>query len=54
MNKSTKNTLRLISIIIVLVLVLMELNIITAVAVTLNLKFWLMVAAYAVTLITLK
>lgn len=51
MNKSTRNTLRLISVIIVLALVLMQLNIIPDL---LNYKFWFMVAAYALALITLK
>ncbi|MEQ8580554.1 MAG: hypothetical protein RIC30_21405 [Marinoscillum sp.] len=51
MSKSTRNTLRLISVIIVLALVLMELNVIPDL---LNYKFWFMVAAYALALITYR
>ena len=51
MSKSTRNTLRLISVIIVLALVLMELNVIPNL---LNYKFWFMVAAYALALITYR
>ena len=49
MTKGTRNTLRLISVIIVLALVLMELNVIPDL---LNYKFWFMVVAYALTLLT--
>lgn len=51
MNKSTRNTLRLISVILVLALVLMELNIIPDL---LNYKFWFMVVAYALALVTYR
>lgn len=51
MTKATRNVLRLISIILVLALVLMELNIIPDV---LNYKFWFMVLAYALSLITYR
>lgn len=51
MNKSTRNTLRLISVILVLALVLMELNIIPN---FLNYKFWFMVVAYALALVTYR
>jgi hypothetical protein len=51
MNKSTRNTLRLISVILVLGLVLMELNIIPDL---LNYKFWFMVVAYALAMITYR
>lgn len=51
MTKATRNTLRLISIILVLALVLMELNLIPDV---LNYKFWFMVLAYALSLITYR
>ncbi len=51
MSKSTRNTLRLISVIIVLALVLMELNVIPNL---LNYKLWFMVAAYALALITYR
>lgn len=51
MNKSTRNTLRLISVVIVLALVLMQLNLIPDL---LNYKFWFMVVAYALALITFK
>lgn len=43
--------LRLISVIIVLALVLMELNVIPDL---LNYKFWFMVAAYAIALVTYR
>jgi uncharacterized protein YebE (UPF0316 family) len=49
MKGGTKTTLRLISIIIVLTLVLMELNFIPDV---LNYRFWFMVGAYGLALIT--
>lgn len=49
MNKGTRNTLRLISVIIVLGLVLMQLNVIPDL---LNYKFWFMVVAYAMALLT--
>ena len=51
MNKSTRNALRLISVILVLALVLMELGIIPNL---LNYKFWFMVAAYALALVTYR
>ncbi|MFY0605981.1 MAG: hypothetical protein JXR10_04645 [Cyclobacteriaceae bacterium] len=51
MNRSTRNLIRLVSIIIVLALVLMELDVIPNL---LNYKFWFMVAAYALTMITYK
>lgn len=51
MNKSTRNTLRLISVILVLALVFMELNIIPNL---LNYKFWFLVAAYALSMITYR
>lgn len=51
MNKGTRNTLRLISVIIVLALVLMQLNIIPDL---LNYKFWFMVVAYALALLTFR
>lgn len=51
MNKGTRNTLRLISVVIVLALVLMELGVIPNL---LNYKFWFMVAAYGLSLITYK
>lgn len=49
MKGGTKTTLRLISIIIVLALVLMELDIIPNL---LNYKFWFMVGAYGLAMIT--
>lgn len=51
MNRSTRNTLRLVSVLMVLALVLMELNIIPDL---LNYKFWFMVVAYAIALFTFK
>ena len=51
MNNSTRNTLRIVSIILVLGLVLMQLNIIPDL---LNYKFWFMITAYALLLVTLK
>lgn len=51
MTRGTRNTLRLVSIIIVLALVLMELNIIPD---FLNYKFWFMVLAYSLSLITYR
>jgi|GEM_PF-1162996 len=51
MNKSTRNTLRLVSILIVLALVLMELNLIPPIV---NYRFWFMVLAYGLTIITYK
>ena len=49
MSRSTKNVLRLISVIIVLALVLMELDMIPNL---LNYKFWFMVLAYGMSMIT--
>ncbi len=51
MNKSTRNLIRLVSAIIVLALVLMQLNIIPDL---LNYKFWFMIVAYALAIITYK
>lgn len=51
MNKGTRNTLRFISVIIVLALVLMQLNVIPD---FLNYKFWFMVVAYGLALITFR
>lgn len=51
MNKSTRNTLRLVSVVLVLGLVLMELGIIPNM---LNYKFWFLVAAYALAMITYR
>ena len=51
MTKSTRNLLRLVSVILVLALVLMELNVIPDL---LNYKFWFMVVAYALALVTVR
>lgn len=51
MNKSTRSILRFISVILVLGLVLMEINVIPDL---LNYKFWFMVFAYALALITFR
>ncbi len=51
MSKSTRNLLRLISIIIVLSLVLMELGFIPNLF---NYKFWFLIGAYALLLFTLQ
>ena len=51
MTKSTRNILRLISIVLVLALVLMEIDVIPDL---LNYKFWFMVVAYALALITFR
>lgn len=51
MTKSTRNFLRLVSVILVLALVLMQLDIIPDL---LNYKFWFMVVAYAIVLITVR
>lgn len=49
MNKSTKNTLKIVSVIVALLVVLMELGILPNVV---NYHFWVMVAAYGLLLFT--
>lgn len=51
MSKSTKNTLRIVSIVIVIALVFMQLGIIPNLV---NYKFWFMVGAYGLALLTFK
>ncbi|MBV6647633.1 MAG: hypothetical protein KI790_19400 [Cyclobacteriaceae bacterium] len=51
MTRRTRNILRLVSVIIVLALVLMELGVIPQVV---NFKFWFMVVAYALVLVSVK
>lgn len=53
MTKSTRNLLRLISVIIVLVLVLMEFGIIQEFFNSIG-KFWVMVGAYGMLLFTMQ
>ncbi|MEO9476531.1 MAG: hypothetical protein ABJG41_13395 [Cyclobacteriaceae bacterium] len=51
MNKSTKNTLRIVSVVIALALVLMELGFVPNLV---NYHFWFLVAAYGLALFTFK
>ncbi|MFZ9045052.1 MAG: hypothetical protein ACO2ZZ_04240 [Cyclobacteriaceae bacterium] len=53
MTKSTRNLLRLISVIVVAVLVLMELGIVTEFF-NYSGKFWIMIASYGVLLFTMQ
>ena len=53
MNKSTRNLLRLISVIVVLILVLMEFGIVKEFF-NYSGKFWLMVASYGMLLFTMQ
>ncbi|MEM6828952.1 MAG: hypothetical protein AAGA66_08440 [Bacteroidota bacterium] len=51
MNKSTKNTIRIISILLALSLVLMEINIIPNMIIH---HFWVLIIAYAMLVFTLR
>lgn len=53
MTKSTRNVIRLISVIIVLILVLMEVGIVKNFLGN-DVKFWFIVVAYALSLITYR
>lgn len=53
MTKSTRNVIRLISVLIVLILVLMEVKIINN-FLDYDVKFWFMVVAYALSMITYR
>ncbi|MFK7952067.1 MAG: hypothetical protein AB8B73_04420 [Ekhidna sp.] len=51
MNKSTKNTLRIVSIILAILVILMDLGILPNIV---NYHFWVMVIAYFMLVLTIK